>query len=202
MKRVLSIPFLLTAAITLASCGGGGEGGDNMNDYWVSAARFANGSKKIRLVNGPGYITITPQDTINIGPDADDPKNEEKNPTWVTATSISLEMVGAEGTTQTFTGNNATYTTDPENKTAVLTIESINQPMTGTSNAFANANMIEILGGVGRIQVNGGFTYFRIEGRVTINLDYSTGTWTIEGATSQPGVLTVSNAALIVIRSY
>ena len=204
MKRYRSALLLITTVFAIVSCGGGGESGDNMNDYWVSAARFANGSKKIRLVNGPGYVTITPQENINIGPDADDPINDDKNKTWATATSVALEIVGAEGVMRTFTGNNARYETFPETQTAILTINSINQNHTGSdSNNFACANLIEILGGVGRIQLpGGGFAYYRIDSPVTIHLNYSTGTWTIDGTTTQPGTLNVVNASIIVIRSY
>lgn len=191
--------------VALSGCGGGGDDGDNMNDYWVSATRFANGTKKIRLVNGPGYVTITPTDTINIGPDADDPKSEEKHPSWASASTVAIEMVGAEGSTRTFTGDLAYYETDPDTQTAVLTINSITQPLNESDSVnFACANLVEILGGVGRIEVGGGFNYFRIRGPVIITLDFNTGTWDIQGECECPTqpTLVVHNPTLVVIRAY
>lgn len=205
MKRILLSLFIPLSLFALSGCGGGGDSGDKMNDYWVSAWRFAQGTKKIRLVNGPGYVTITPQASINYGPDSDDPKSDDKHPTWASATTVALEMVGAEGSMHTFTGNTCYYETDPISQTGTLTIDTINQPLSGSDVAnFAHANLVEILGGIGRFWTGASWVYYRIDGKVTIHLDFATGTWNIEGVCTaeQHPTLEVNNGTIIVIRSY
>lgn len=205
MKRFIFSLLIPLSLVALSGCGGGGNSRDKMSDYWVSAWRFAQGAKKIRLVNGPGYVTITPQDSINIGPDADDPKEDDKHPTWATATSVALEVVGAEGVQKTFNGNGCRYETDPETQTGVLTIDTINQPLTGSDvENFAHANLIEILGGIGRFNTGAGWIYYRIQDRIIITLDFATGTWTINGRTNhdQNPELHVENGTIIVVPNY
>ena len=209
MKRYRSALLLITTVFAIVSCGGGGEGGDNMNDYWVSAARFANGSKKIKLVNGPGFIIVTPQENINIGPDADDPADETKEEaTSMTATTAEIEIHGANGLTGSLEASNVRYETNKETKTATLTIRTITQPTSSTTTLLMlRVNLIDILGGNGRTPLpNGGFTYWRISDNqpVVIRMSFDTGTWEVTGLSNNPDrpALEVQNAVLVVVPAY
>lgn len=206
MKRLLSSIFLISAFVVLTACGGGGgEDGDNMDDYWLSARRFANGTKQLKLINGPGYVVITPVESINIGPDADDPKAEEED--YPASVSInSVRMTTRTPTDGDFISSGCIYETNPETRTATLTINSVAQPMWTSIDMEATRRLVEIFGGIGRIVTPlGQKIYYKIEGRVVISIDFTTGTWTVlEGNTDytpNPDLF-VPNGNVSIIRSY
>lgn len=187
MKRTLPVLTLLIAVLLLPSCGGGGEGGDNMNDYWVSAARFANGTKSIKLYGGMGSVVISSRESINIGPDRpNDVETEATTTGLITGEMTTYDMPY----TSTFLASGTTYTTDPENKTAVLTVRTLEQPSAGTQEREATTMLVQLLGAPGRyVSPSGSKTYFQIDSEVEFRLDFNTGTWSVSGSTSQPNNL-------------
>lgn len=199
IKRSLPWLFLLCAVCSFASCGGGGEGGDNMNEYWVSAARFANRTKMIRLTNAMGNVVIESKESINIGPDEESEVEPEATDTGIiTAQMMTYNMPN----TTTFLASGTRYVTDPENKTATLTIRTLEQPSAGESELEATSFLVQLFGAPGRyVTPLDQKIYYTIQGEVTIHLDFSTGRWTVEGQTNQPHALEGSGT-ITVLRAY
>lgn len=187
MKRTLTTLALLFAVLNLPSCGGGGEGGDNMNEYWVSAARFANGTKSIKLYGGMGSVVISSRESINIGPDRpNDVEADAATTGLITGEMKTYDMAF----TDTFLASGTTYTTDKENRTAVLTVKTLEQPSAGTSEREATTMLVQLLGAPGRyVDPTGAKHYYQIDSEVEFRLDYNTGTWRVTGSTSQPNNL-------------
>ena len=204
MKRYRSALLLITTVFAIVSCGGGGESGDNMNDYWLSARRFADGTKQLKLINGPGYVVITPVESINIGPDDDNPKEEEDYPASVYINSV--RMTTRTPTDGVFISSGCTYETDPETRKATLTLDSVAQPLWSPMDMEATRRLVEIFGGIGRIVTPlGQKIYYTIQGRVVISIDFMTGTWTVlEGTTNYTinPELFVPSGNVSIIRAY
>lgn len=206
MKRKTPFLFLLLliAGLLLPACGGGGDTGDNMNDYWVSAARFANGTKKIRLIGGMGSAVVEVIKPINIGPE--DLTEVGAEATEMPATTAQFTTEGMAGFEGKFIATGTTYKTDPVNKRATLEITTLEQPLGGDSGNLnesdVTAHFVELFGALGREKIGANFIYYTIEGRVVIELDFNTGLWTVTGKTDQPADLHVEGARFNVIRAY
>ncbi len=187
MKRSLPILILLCAVVTVSSCGGGGDSGDKMTDFWVSAFRFANKTKSIKLIGGMGSVVVTSLESINIGPDK--PNDVEAEATTTGSITGQLRTYNMPSTT-TFLATGLTYTTDKENKTATLTIKTLEQPSSSTHDREATSMLVQLLGAPGRyVDPIGTKHYYQIDSDVVFVLDFNTGTWMVTGSTSRPDAL-------------
>lgn len=187
MKCPKPILLLLCAASLLCSCGGGGDSGDRMTDYWVSATRFANQTKFIKLTNATGSVVIKSRESINIGPDdGGDLDGDATDTGEIVGELTTYDMAN----TAVFLASGTRYTTDPEHKTATLRILTLEQPSSGTASREATSMLVQLLGAPGRyVDPSGTKHYYQIDSTVTFELDYNTGRWEVRGSTSRPDQL-------------